>query len=105
MTEIPIVLIDAENVRRSVWPNIARDELEERCRVWAAEQGLEVAVVFEGERETADDRLRELAKRLQAEGRPYWVVTSDRELRASAGRGAERVVGGGTFARELARAS
>jgi predicted RNA-binding protein with PIN domain len=105
VSEIPIVLVDAENVRRSVWPNIARDELEARCRAWAAQRGVEVVVVFEGKRETADDRLRELAKELQAEGRRYWLVTSDRELRASAGRGAERVVGGGTLARELSRAS
>jgi hypothetical protein len=99
------VLVDAENVRRSVWPNIGRDELVERCRAWAAEQGVEIDVVFEGERESADDRLRELAARLAGEGRPYWLVTSDRELRASAGGEAERVVGGGTFARELSRAS
>ena len=32
---------------------------------------------------------------------PYWLVTSDRELRELAGRGAERVIGGGTFANEL----
>jgi predicted RNA-binding protein with PIN domain len=104
VSEIPIVLVDAENVRRAVWPNIARGELEDRCRAWAAQRGVDVAVVFEGKRETADDRLRELAKELRAEGRRYWLVTSDRELRASAGRGAERLVGGGTFARELSRA-
>ena len=34
---------------------------------------------------------------------PYWLVTSDRELRERAGRDAERVIGGGSFARELAR--
>ena len=99
------MLVDAENVRRSVWPNIDRDELVKRCRAWAAARGVEIEVVFEGERETADDRLRELAAGLGAEGRPYWLVTSDRELRASAGGGAERVVGGGTFVRELLRAS
>ena len=34
---------------------------------------------------------------------PYWLVTSDRELRERAGQAAERVIGGGTFARELTR--
>jgi rRNA-processing protein FCF1 len=34
---------------------------------------------------------------------PYWLVTSDRELRERAGRNAERVIGGGSFARELTR--
>jgi hypothetical protein len=54
-------------------------------------------VVFEGE-ESADDRIaRETA---QLEG-PYWLVTSDRGLRERAGGRAERVLGGGSFAREL----
>ena len=34
---------------------------------------------------------------------PYWLVTSDRELRERAGPNAERVIGGGSFARELTR--
>lgn len=34
---------------------------------------------------------------------PYWLVTSDRELRERAGGRAERVIGGGSFARELTR--
>ena len=34
---------------------------------------------------------------------PYWLVTSDRELRKRAGNAAERVIGGGSFARELTR--
>jgi rRNA-processing protein FCF1 len=50
-------------------------------------------------REIADDWIaREAA--LHA---PYWLVTSDRELRERAGRNAERVIGGGSFARELTR--
>jgi predicted RNA-binding protein with PIN domain len=105
VTGIPIVLVDAENVRRSVWPNIARSDLVERCRAWAHDRGVETEVVFERERESADDRIRTLAAQLAGEGRPYWLVTSDRELRASAGAGAERIVGGGTFARELSRAT
>ena len=88
-----------------MWPNLGRDELVARSHEWARERGFEVVVVFEGTDESADDRIRELATQLQAEGRSYWLVTSDRELRESAGAEAERVVGGGTFARELSRAS
>jgi rRNA-processing protein FCF1 len=53
--------------------------------------------VFEGE-ETADDRIAREAAELQG---PYWLVTSDRGLRGRAAARAERVVGGGSFAREL----
>jgi rRNA-processing protein FCF1 len=54
-------------------------------------------VVFEGS-ETADDRIAREAAELDG---PYWLVTSDRELRERAGGKAERVIGGGSFAREL----
>jgi hypothetical protein len=54
-------------------------------------------VVFEGE-ETADDRIAREAAEL---GGPYWLVTSDRGLRERAGAAADRVIGGGTFAREV----
>jgi hypothetical protein len=54
-------------------------------------------VVFEGE-ETADDRIAREAAELEE---PYWLVTSDRGLRARAGARADRVIGGGSFAREL----
>ncbi|HEV3407067.1 MAG TPA: hypothetical protein VG079_00135, partial [Gaiellaceae bacterium] len=47
--------------------------------------------------ETADERLERLAAELAADRRPYWLVTSDRALRAAAGREAVRVVGGGAF--------
>jgi hypothetical protein len=39
------VLIDAENVRRSVWPNIARGDLERLCAAWAARNGHDAIVV------------------------------------------------------------
>jgi hypothetical protein len=39
--------------------------------------------------------------RLAAEGRPFWLVTSDRGLRARAAEGAEHVIGGGSFAGDL----
>lgn len=49
--------------------------------------------------ESADDWLAREAGRFA----PYWLVTSDRELRGRAGGGAERVVGGGSFAADLVR--
>jgi rRNA-processing protein FCF1 len=54
-------------------------------------------VVFEGS-ETADDRIAREAAELDG---PYWLVTSDRELRERAGGRAERVIGGGEFLKEL----
>lgn len=90
------VVVDAENVRRSVWPNIGRSRLAELCEAWGEVHGHDVLVVWETEI-SADDWIAEHA----AELRPYWLVTSDRELRARAGEDAERVVGGGSFAREL----
>jgi YacP-like NYN domain-containing protein len=54
-----------------------------------------VAVVWTGS-ETADDWIVREAARFA----PYWLVTSDRELRKRAQDG-ERVIGGGSFAREL----
>jgi predicted RNA-binding protein with PIN domain len=94
---VATVLVDGENVRRSVWPNMARSELEERSRAWGREHGHEVIVVWEGA-ETADDRIARDVRELPG---PLWVVTSDRELRERVFREAERVVGGGSFARQL----
>jgi hypothetical protein len=94
---VATVLVDAENLRRSVWPNIGRRELERRCRDWARENGHEAIVVWEGS-ESADDRIAALVLELPP---PLWVVTSDRELRARVAEGAERIVGGGSFEREL----
>jgi len=97
------------------------NELVERCRRWGADHGKRMVVVFDGiapgglvgERdlddgcllvgtgagESADDWLIRRA----AEFEPYWLVTSDRELRGVAGREAEQTVGGGSFAKELRR--
>jgi predicted RNA-binding protein with PIN domain len=94
-------LIDAENVRRSVWPNIPRDELVELVRAWGEREGVDAVVVFESE-ETADDRIAREAAELDGS---YWLVTSDRGLRERAAARAERVIGGGTFARELTSGS
>jgi hypothetical protein len=91
------VLVDAENVRRSLWPNIGRDELAELVEAWAEREGHRPLIFFE-EAESADDRIARWAADAE---RPYWLVTSDRELRERAGAGAERVIGGGAFARAL----
>ncbi|HMI30015.1 MAG TPA: hypothetical protein VK490_09915 [Gaiellaceae bacterium] len=91
------VLVDAENVRRSVWPNIPREELEQRCGEWGRRHGHDVIVVWEGA-ETADDRIASDVRNLAP---PVWVVTSDRELRERVADRTERIIGGGTFAREL----
>ena len=91
-----VVLVDGENVRRSLWPNLAYDELERRAAAWGAREGHEVQVVWE----PADDRIAATARELAAAGTPVWVVTSDRGLKARV-TGAERILGGGSFARSL----
>ena len=93
------VLVDGENVRRSVWPNISREELPELVQAWAAANGHEAVVVWEGA-ETADDRIARKVRELEP---PAWVVTSDRELRGRVEPYVERILGGGSFARELQR--
>ena len=114
----PVTLVDAENVRRSQWPNIGKKELVELVRAWAEATGAHALLVFDGEAppaaeadstlkvvgtsgETADDRITRDAQRLVEAGRPYRLVTSDRGLRARAGAHADDVVGGGTFVRTL----
>lgn len=101
MSAIPTVLVDANNVRRSLWPNLSKAEVLERSHAWAEARDVEAEVVFDG-RESADDRIARRAGELAAAGRRFWLVTSDRELRERAGRRAERVIGGGAFARQLA---
>src|SRR5437667_10182982 len=96
------VLVDAENVRRSRWPNLSREKLVERSRAWAHENDKNPLVIFDGRppedapdlvrgEPTADDWLAEHAP----EYVPYWLVTSDRELRRRAGRQADRSARGG----------
>jgi hypothetical protein len=94
-----VVLVDAENVRRSLWPNIPRDELEELTERWAEDRGHDARVVWEGA-ETADDLIAREVGELEP---PVWVVTSDRDLRDRIGDRADRIIGGGSFARELRR--
>jgi hypothetical protein len=108
----PTVLVDAENVRRSTWPNLGRRDLLARCRAWAGEEEATLIVVFDGDPPggeaadaegsgagPADDRIVELAATVE---RPLWLVTSDRELRERVHPPAERVIGGGGFLRLLA---
>jgi hypothetical protein len=108
---VTTLVVDARNVLRSQWPNIPERELVDLVREWAEREGLNPLIVFDGRApveaddvvgtrgESADDWIaREAPARA-----PYWLVTSDRELRQRAGGEAERVIGGGSFARELTR--
>ena len=108
-----IVLVDAPNVRRSLWPNLSPERLVELLARWAESEGAEAIAVFDGPApepvagvevvgtgsESADDWISRKAAELTE---PYVLVTSDRELRERAGGNAERIIGGGAFARELA---
>jgi hypothetical protein len=108
-----IVLVDAPNVRRSLWPNLSPERLIELLACWAQAEGAEAVAVFDGPApeavagvevvgtgaESADDWITRRAADLSE---PYVLVTSDRELRERAGGNADRIIGGGAFARELA---
>jgi hypothetical protein len=80
------------------------------ARRFAAENGLRALVVFDGRApEEADDVVGSgpesaddwIARRAAELAEPYWLVTSDRELRRRAGGRAERTIGGGSFAGEI----
>jgi predicted RNA-binding protein with PIN domain len=107
-----IVLVDGRNVERSRWPNVASEELVEAVARWAAREGRDAVVVFDGRapectvagvevvgtgRESADDWIAARAGELAARGEPYELVTSDRELRRRAGDAAANITGGGGF--------
>jgi len=110
--------VDAQNVRRSTWPNITAEELVELLARWAGDEGVRAVAVFDGQapavraadphvelvstgRESADDWIAREAAALRDRGARFWLVTSDRELRDRASPGAERTIGGGSFARTL----
>jgi hypothetical protein len=103
-----LVVVDAENVRRSIWPNLSREELVRRTRSWGAREGHELLIVFDGTppddgpdlvgSRDADAKIVELARDLD---RPWQLVTSDRGLRDRVGDAPERVVGGGSFVRTI----
>jgi hypothetical protein len=96
------VIVDAENVRRSQWPNLTREELVERAREWAAREAHRLLVVFDGRAPAAADDLVSAGNAddwIAAhadEYEPFWLVSSDRELRRRAA-GAARTIGGGAF--------
>ena len=99
-----LVVVDAENVRRSQWPNITQAELVDRVREWAAREEHDLLIVFDGEAPepapdlvgspNADDAIVELAVGIDE---PWWLVTSDRALRSHVRNEPERVIGGGSF--------
>jgi hypothetical protein len=98
-----IVLVDGRNVQRSRWPNVSSEELVEAVRRWAAGEGVEAEIVFDGRApegavgtgaESADDWI---ARRAAGLGGDLWLVTSDRELRRRVGDRASRTTGGGGF--------
>jgi predicted RNA-binding protein with PIN domain len=115
--EVPTVLIDARNVLRSQWPNIPEEELVRLACEWAERNDVQAVVVFDGRApaapededcavvgtagESADEWLMRRAAELRTNGERFWLVTSDRALREAAGAGAERTIGGGSFANEL----
>src|SRR5262249_4190031 len=98
VARMTVVLVDAENTRRSRWPNVSGRELVELCGAWAESEDVDVVVVFDcdapdapvgprlsvagTEGESADDWIARRTAELRAEGRSFWLVTSDRELRA-----------------------
>ena len=99
-------MVDAENVRRSTWPNLSKVELVERARVWAEREGARLLIVFDGPPpEGADDLLGSggrIADDVIAElPGPFWLVSSDRELRERVGDRAEKLIGGGSFVKRL----
>ena len=105
-----IVLVDAPNVRRSLWPNLSPERLVELLAPWAAEQGVDVIAVFDGPApepvagieivgtgsESADDWITAKTAELSE---PFTLVTSDRELRQRAWSNADRIIGGGLRSR------
>jgi predicted RNA-binding protein with PIN domain len=111
------VLVDARNVLRSQWPNIPEEDLVRLTCAWAKDKGVQAVVVFDGRApegpdddhcsvvgtkgESADGWLIRRARELHAAGSRFWLVTSDRALREAASPGAERTIGGGSFANEL----
>jgi hypothetical protein len=117
-----IALIDAENVRRSRWPNLSSEELLSRALDWANDEAVKAWVIYDGRTpdggvgeqdlgaghravgtggETADDWIIRQAREFGSNSRPYWLITSDRQLRDLAGGGASCVLGGGSFLRKL----
>ena len=76
---MPLVIVDAENVRRSLWPKLSLEELVARARAWAAREGHDLLIVFDGPAPEeapdlvgsryADDEIVRLANEAQG---PVW---------------------------------
>ena len=102
----PLVVVDAENVRRSAWPNVSKAELVARARAWAEREQADLLVVFDGDPpEDAPDLLGSGARSaddviVELDG-PFWLASSDRGLRERVAGRAEKLLGGGSFLREL----
>jgi hypothetical protein len=104
----PLVVVDAENVRRSLWPNLSKQNVLERARKWAKREGVDLIVVFDGHAPedspdvasapSADD---EIVRIVRDHDGPVWLVTSDRELRRRAGENAVKTLGGGGFVGQI----
>jgi len=90
------VIVDGENVRRSTWPNLSREQVDERAQAWAEREGHDVRLVWDEDVGYADDEIVRLARELAP---PVWVVTSDRGLRDRLD--VDRLIGGGSFARTI----
>ena len=109
----PVTLVDAENVRRSQWPNIGREELVALVRRWAEATGSHALVVFDGDppdvegtrtvkvvgttKESADDRIARDAEKLARRDGPTGSSPRTAGCARGAGGRAEDLVGGGTF--------
>ena len=113
-----LVFVDANNVRRSEWPNVPDEELVARLRAWAERHDHELVIVFDreapgglvgsrpiDERTTLVGSGPESADEWLIQAVPAhpgaWLVTSDRALLAAAGGSTARVSGGGSFLRQL----
>ena len=80
----------------------------DRAREWAAREAHDLLIVFDGEpseqapdligSRNADDAIVELTAGLD---QPWWLVSSDRGLRARLGDRPARIVGGGTFSQTI----
>ncbi len=100
------IVVDGENVRRSAWPNVSKEELVERCRAWAGREGSDLLIVFDGDPpEEAHDLVGSGARSaddvIAGLDGSFSLVTSDRALRERVGERADDVIGGGSFLQQI----
>lgn len=131
MTGRVLVLVDGSNVARcAAWRDANADagtdhdlrrRLVDAASSWAAAEGHEVVVMFDGAGPwrpgqvrispdlvvhgsggaEGDELIERAAGRARASRRPHWIVSNDHALRMVAGAGADRVVASDDFAAEL----